>query len=186
LARGLPEPVRLLETASQRLDDWTERMRNGAQNLLARRTAELQRLSAGLRPAVLAGEIVEAGKRVTALGERLDPAAARLIERRAERLEALGLRLNSVSYERVLERGFALVRDADDNPVMSAGALGAGDAIAIRFHDGEARATVDEVGAPAKAAKKKPQSKPKAKAKPETSAAKAKPGKRDERQGKLL
>jgi exodeoxyribonuclease VII large subunit len=182
LARGLPEPVRLLETAAQRLDDWTERMRNGAHNLLAKRTAELQRLSAGLRPATLAGEIAEAGKRVTALGERLDPAAARLIERRAERLDGLGLRLNSVSYERVLERGFALVRDVDDQPVMSAGALGAGDAIAIRFHDGEARATVDEAGTATKASKKKPQSKPK----PKKSTAKAKPGKRDERQGKLL
>jgi exodeoxyribonuclease VII large subunit len=189
LARGLPEPVRLLETASQRLDDWSERMRNGAQNLLAKRTAELQRLTAGLRPAALAGEIAEAGKRVTALGERLDPAVARLIERRAERLDGLGLRLNSVSYERVLERGFALVRDADDQPVMSAAALGEGEAIAIRFHDGEARATVDEVGAvqPAKPVKKKPKSKPKTKApKAKAGAAKVKPSKRDERQGKLL
>jgi exodeoxyribonuclease VII large subunit len=185
LARGLPEPVRLLEAASQRLDDWTERMRNSAQNLLARRTAELQRLAAGLRPAALAGEIKSSRERVTALGERLDPAVARLIERRGERLEGLGLRLASVSYERVLDRGFALVRDAEDRPVMSAAVLSAGDAIALRFHDGEARATVDAVGA-AKSAAAKPTKPKRRKAAPKTSTPKKKPGKRDTRQGELL
>jgi len=184
LARGLPEPVRLLEAASQRLDDWTERLRNGAQNLIATRTAALQRLAAGLRPATLAAEIADAGERVGKLGERLQPAAARLVERRGERLEGLGLRLVSVSYERVLERGYVVVRDAEDRPVTSAGALDAGDAIALSFADGEARATVDGAGA-AKSAKSAKAKKPKA-AKPEKSSAKAAPGKRDERQGKLL
>jgi len=181
LARGLPEPVRLLETASQRLDDWTERLRNGTQNLLSKRLAELQRLSAGLRPAALSSEIRSARERTATLGGRLDPAVARLLERRRERLEGLRLRLESVSYERVLERGFALVRDAEDRPVMGAAGLAAGDAIAIRFHDGEARATVDDVGGTDPAGKKT-RSKPK----PKASAAKAKPGKRDARQGKLL
>jgi exodeoxyribonuclease VII large subunit len=181
LARGLPEPVRLLEAAAQRLDDWTERLRNGAQNLLAGRTAALQRLSAGLRPTALASELAGAGERVAGLGERLRPATARLIERRAERLEGLGLRLDSVSYERVLERGFALVRDADDHPVADAASLAAGDPIALRFHDGEARATVDALSATPTA-----NPKPKPKTKPKKATAKKKPGKRDERQGKLL
>jgi len=191
LARGLPEPVRLLEAASQRLDDWTERLRNGAQNLIAGRRAALDRLTAGLRPTALAGEIAGAGERVKGLGERLGPATARLLERRAERLEGLHLRLQSVSYERVLDRGFVLVRDARDEPVVSAAALAAGDNIALRFKDGEARATVENTGAvparkarPVKSATEpKSDSKPKLDPKPKAA---PKPKKPDERQGKLL
>ncbi|MDH3234258.1 MAG: exodeoxyribonuclease VII large subunit, partial [Alphaproteobacteria bacterium] len=178
LARGLPEPVRLLEAASQRLDDWSERLRNGTQNLIAGRTAELHRLVAGLRPATLASELASAGERVARLGERMQPAAARLIERRTERLEALGLRLDSVSYERVLERGFALVRDSEDRPVMNAASLTAGDAIALRFHDGEAQATVDGTGSAKPTTPRKPMAK--------KSSKKTKPGKSDQRQGTLL
>ncbi|MHA1536291.1 MAG: exodeoxyribonuclease VII large subunit [Alphaproteobacteria bacterium] len=160
LARGLPEPIRLLETAAQRLDDWSERLRNGLLNRLERSRQTLARLAAGLSPAALGREIAGAGERLAASGERLRPTAARLLERRREGLENLGLRLESVSYNKVLERGFALVRDAAGQPVLGAGSLKPGQDIAIRFHDGEAPARIS--GKPAKkpdAGKKKPAAK---------------------------
>ena len=58
---------------------------------------------------------------------------------------AAGL-LESYSFERVLERGFVLVRDKAGDPVTSVAATTAGMALDLRFHDGAAAATVD--GAP--------------------------------------
>ena len=50
--------------------------------------------------------------------------------------------LDSYSYERVLERGFALVADAKGKPVTSAKALQPGDQVALRFAEGAARAAI--------------------------------------------
>lgn len=44
--------------------------------------------------------------------------------------------LQSLSYKNVLQRGYAVIRDAGDRPVSRAVALGAGAAISIGFSDG--------------------------------------------------
>jgi len=171
LARGLPEPVRLLENAAQRLDDWSDRLRNGLLNRLERSRQTLARLLAALSPSTLVREIAGAVDRLAGSGERLRPAAARLVERHGERLESLGLRLESVSYNKVLERGFALVHRADGRAVSRAAALEPGEDIAIRFHDGEAPARVS--GKPVGT-------------KTSPAGARKKPAGRDGRQGELL
>ena len=53
----------------------------------------------------------------------------------------------------MLKRGFALVRDANDAPLISAAALAPGMNVALQFHDGRVEATVDGDGKPRKAAK---------------------------------
>ncbi|MFL5058373.1 MAG: exodeoxyribonuclease VII large subunit, partial [Microvirga sp.] len=54
--------------------------------------------------------------------------------------------LESFSYKSVLERGFALVRGGDGKPIRRAAGIGAGEALAIEFADGTARAVAE--GAP--------------------------------------
>ena len=44
----------------------------------------------------------------------------------------------------MLNRGFALVRDQDGHPVLSAAGVGAGDVVGIEFGDGEVRARVTD------------------------------------------
>lgn len=51
--------------------------------------------------------------------------------------------LASVSYQSILERGFAIVRDADGTPIRRAAAVGPGATLAIQFADGIANATAD-------------------------------------------
>ncbi len=58
-------------------------------------------------------------------------------------LEHLGQLLDSYSYEKVLERGFALVRDAAGKPVLSAASVAAGDALTLQFRDGTIEAVAD-------------------------------------------
>jgi exodeoxyribonuclease VII large subunit len=78
---------------------------------------------------------------------RLTPAplGAALRERRA-RLEGLAARLDGASYEAVLARGFALVRDAAGHTLATAAAVKPGARLGIRFHDGDIAATADRPG----------------------------------------
>jgi len=70
--------------------------------------------------------------------------------------------LKAFSYHGVLERGFALVRDASGTPLRAASAVSAGLALDIEFADGHVSATATSGSAP-----HAPQSSaPKSKAKP--------------------
>ena len=142
LARGLPRPDRMLGDARQRLDDRGERLANGLAVWLERRRAVL---------ATLAGRLVPPTARLTAARDRLvsEDRALRaaidtVLRNGRARLERAGAVLESVSYRRVLERGFAIVEDRDHHPLTSAAALTPGRALRVRLHDGDVDATVDD------------------------------------------
>jgi exodeoxyribonuclease VII large subunit len=81
--------------------------------------------------------------RVTAFGERGLRAIRGLIDNRELRTERAGQLLTAFSYRGVLERGFALVRDRDGNPLRRAAAVSAGQSLEIEFADGRTRATAE-------------------------------------------
>ncbi len=180
LARGLPDPHRLLEAAYQRLDSEGDRLGNAMRGLFEARTATLARFTASLKDPgeqlALAGQRLEhAGlslvqametcwqtKQIRYAGlspsARLGTGVQRAVSDAARRLESTVKLLDSLSYERVLERGYAVVRDSGGAPVTRlAGAVPESDVV-IRFFDGEAGATVhpeDSGGARPKGPKKK-------------------------------
>ena len=172
-ARALGRPDALLQGASQRLDYAAARLDRARTSGIERARARLDQAAAGLRPAALKRDIAERGRRLTAPGERLAPAFQRSITDREKALAALGARLNSVSHERVLARGFALVTDTDGGLVRSASALSDGQAVGLRFADGQRAARIGEGGdapspEPAKPEKKTPaQRKPRRRTPPE-------------------
>ena len=69
---------------------------------------------------------------------------ARLIERRFAALERADQLLAAFSYQGVLARGFALVRDPAGPPIRSAAAVSTGQALDIEFSDGRVAATATE------------------------------------------
>jgi exodeoxyribonuclease VII large subunit len=79
-----------------------------------------------------------------ALLQRLSPASIsnRLRAQRAG-LAVLSAQLDGASYERVLARGFALVRYRQGGPVTSAKSVKPGNRLTISFVDGEVKTTVD-------------------------------------------
>jgi exodeoxyribonuclease VII large subunit len=161
LARGLPDPRRLLEAAMQRLDDRAERLVNARKTFLARRADDLARVASGIRKATLETLVTRADDRLAHSVARFKPAVIRLMADLRRRLDHAGALLESYSYERVLERGFALVSDAAGHPVTSAATLAPGMQVGLRFRDGAAEAQITRAGggvAPAKpeAAKAKP------------------------------
>lgn len=82
------------------------------------------------------------------MGNRLDRAFIEALRSRRVRLLSIAQLLSAVGYRRVLDRGFALVRDARGEPVRRAAALAAGQHIRIEFADGEVAASVDGPSSP--------------------------------------
>jgi len=168
LARGLPRPERLFERADQDIDTLSTRLANATANLLARHAATVERLGHQLprpREVIAAKEqsldrcaqVLDArirrilGDRTARFeglhaAERLSGATARLLASAADRLASCASLLKSLSYEAVLERGFALVRRGDEAVTRAADATPGLD-VTIQFHDGERAATI--AGTPA-------------------------------------
>ena len=181
LSRALPHPRAIIEDCIRRIDDRSERLRLALPNMLHRRSAELDRLAAGLKhprelladrrhalentatrlrfamSTVLATEKAKAERQRLQLdqaAERLGPGMARLLAERGQRLESLGKLLESCSYRKVLERGYAVVRDSAGHPVSSASAAAPGSAMNVEFSDGSVAVHVDGQIPPPKAERK--------------------------------
>lgn len=141
--RHMPDPRAMVAARQGALRLVAASLPTALPRLMEQRRAALRLsaagLDAGLRHAIQ--------RRQTAAGRTLGrltdaPLRAQLREARA-RLEGLAARLDSVSHEAVLARGFALVFDPQGRMLASASAIRPGAALRIRFQDGETRATAE-------------------------------------------
>jgi exodeoxyribonuclease VII large subunit len=139
--RGLPNPQTLLAVARQRLDDWGDRLRQGSAVGLDRRRRCLAHTAARL--ASPAQRIAHERSCLAAESRALDAALRAYLAGRGNRLRHAAALLGSFSYERILERGFALVQDRLGHVVTSVAALRPGMGISVRLADGKAEATVN-------------------------------------------
>jgi len=143
LARGLRGPRDLLALARQRLDEGAERLHRALLTFGTEKRNSLTAITARLRPRLVL-EVVEGGGRsLRDFDGRLHRAAQGRINEHRMRLLGQSKLLDSLSFERVLERGYAMVRHRDGGVVMAAAGTTAGDSLDIRFHDGEVAVTVD-------------------------------------------
>jgi exodeoxyribonuclease VII large subunit len=152
LARGLPDPRSILDTARQRLDDRAERLLLGFRQLLAIRRHKLDSAGERLSRSALTNLVERARQRLGDALPRLERAMARFIVHEQHRLASVGGRLETFhqTVTKALERGFALVHDASGKVVISAQEVGPGDALSIEFHDGKVGVTADGKRAAAK------------------------------------
>ena len=150
LVRGLGDPRRLIEDYQQRLDVADERLRAGPRRVIE---VKQQLITAEARALRGAGEryksevkqrIERAHERMEQFAERLQRCGRELLARGEDRVDQLGKLLESYSFHSVLNRGFALVRDQDDQPVLSGAGTAAGDTISIEFSDGKVGARVTD------------------------------------------
>jgi exodeoxyribonuclease VII large subunit len=162
--RALGRPDGLLQGASQRLDYAADRLERARTSAIERARLRLDQAAAGLRPGALKRDIAERSRRLTGPATRLTPAFGRSLADRDKMLASLGARLQSVSHERVLARGFALITDGDGGLVRSAKVLSKGQAVHLRFADGERAARIDGGGEPAPSQSPQPQKKTPARA----------------------
>lgn len=143
LTRGLGDPKRLLETAAQRLDHLSSKLDMGLKSWLQRRAATLNELSAKLSARHLTRQVSDMLRILSGYGERLVHTEQKIIRDRGVKLQNLSSMLESLSFERVLERGYAVVFD-DKGDIISSAAKAAGKNVEIRFRDGEKKASVEK------------------------------------------
>ena len=122
----------------------TETRRQGFDALASRLTRSL-----GVYARSQTDRIGRAGERLAAIDARSTRAMDLVLRRRRDRLDAATKLLAALSYQGVLARGFALVRDAEGRPLRSAAAIGPGTALAIEFADGRIAATAEGEAPPA-------------------------------------
>lgn len=135
-ARLMPKPQALLSDLGQRLDILAQRLPRALTGSLGQYAATLSDARARLRPSVMAGRLREARGTLRGASQRLSPqrlqrdlverrrilsgldamftrTGERLLAPRRERIDGVSRMLEAVSYHRVLDRGFAVVRNAN-------------------------------------------------------------------------
>jgi exodeoxyribonuclease VII large subunit len=154
----------LVESAAQRLDDRAGRLANAPKahfaelaravalasgrlvhprEYLRERAHAVVVLAQRLEPP-LALRGARAEQTLAALGHRFAAVGPRLGVEWGQRLESLTRLLDSFSYARVLERGFVLAVDTAGHAVTSVAGTRAGQALTLRFRDGDAQVTVED------------------------------------------
>ncbi len=150
LARGLGDPRRLIEERQQRLDIAGERLLAGPRRVLE---VKQQLIAAEGRALRGAGERFKSEMRQKAermadrleqFGERLKRHGSDLLQNGRRQVDQAAKLLESYSFHSVLNRGFALVRDQDGQPVLAAAGTSTGQTIGIEFADGKIGARVTE------------------------------------------
>jgi exodeoxyribonuclease VII large subunit len=163
-SRGLGRPEDILGAAAQRLDRASDGLRSGLRGKLETSMTSLARCSGRLTPRLLAHSFAVRENRIAALWSRAAERTDRILVDRRSRLAASARVLAAVSYQNVLDRGFALVRGEDGRLIRRAAEAASGTAGEIQFADGVRGVLFDGAGGP-----KSPQKTAK---KPEKSAAK--------------
>ena len=158
---ALPRPASLLELKRQRFDLVAEKLDTALLGNVAVKRSSLLVLGAGLKPVALGRDISAKRERLVDRMRRLDMASSRALVDRKARLEQWGARLNSLSHEAALRRGFALVRDDAGKLVRQGALLVSGATVELEFADTRRNAVID--GTPGAVPPKLVKAKPKAK-----------------------
>ena len=164
-ARGLPRAEDLLAMPRQRYDATAQRLPRALAANTNAHTQRFGRLAPRLQSRLLSVRLERAGQRLDQLAQRGAGALGRIAAGRRTRIERASARLSpqvlanriarlrqtldgdtkmlaALSYQSVLQRGFALVRDNEGRAVRAAAALVPGARIGIEFADGTAAADV--------------------------------------------
>jgi exodeoxyribonuclease VII large subunit len=135
VSRALGPASRLLEARRQRLDMAAQRLDHGLIQWLSRQQLRLRDAAARLSPRLLSAPVAENRRHLARLDERLRGTAPRLLREPRQKLSSAAALLQSLSFERVLERGYAVVFDAQGN-IVSSKAKVAG-TMTLRLKDGD-------------------------------------------------
>ncbi len=180
--RGLASPDMLLAMPRRRLDEATGRLGRGLDMATRRKRTNYESIAGRLSHRGLSASIARNHDRLDALGRRASAAHINKVQsttrhvmdlarrnqnafenqvvRTKARYEQAHRLLGSLSYKSILERGYAVVRNAKDTPIASVDKIKSGDAFSVELKDGRISAVAAGAGsepkspAPKKTAKK--------------------------------
>ncbi|MFN3863831.1 MAG: exodeoxyribonuclease VII large subunit [Erythrobacter sp.] len=154
--RLLPRPENLLQPQAQRLDELSERLRRALGDRSARGRERLAGVAARLSPALLTRAAAEAQRRLERA--RLGPALVeRPLRTGADRLAALTRVMSQLHPEKPLDRGYAIIRDAQGRALTTRAAAAGAALLRLQWRDGTLEAVpAGSTSPPRPAAKPRP------------------------------
>ncbi len=141
LCRRLPQPVRLIEGPSQRLDDFSGRLPRALTAAANRWQGRLAQAGAALRPALVRGRRDLSARALATVGTNLDRAGRTITAGHAQRLDAASRLLGSLGPQQVLKRGYAIILAPGETLVARAEAARQEPRLTIRLFDGDVAVT---------------------------------------------
>jgi len=132
----------VLGRKAQRVDELEYRGEGAVRRVLRAREEKLARLEVRLRRRHVSVVLAADRRRLEMLQARLLRVSESVVASRAARVESARVRLEALSPLRVLERGYALVYDAEGKLLRDASAVKSGEEIVARLRDGRVRARV--------------------------------------------
>jgi exodeoxyribonuclease VII large subunit len=144
----------LLHRLEQRVDDFSFRLDAPVFDVLRQRQRQVADLAACVLRHDPRQDLAHARERLAIFRTHMDRTLERTLYVSASRLRSLDARLHSLSPLAVLDRGYALVLDADGGLVRSTAQVAPGDRVTTRLSDGAFISRV-EASAPGKPASNK-------------------------------
>ncbi len=139
-SRRLPDLRRITEEATQRLDDRFERLTVAKEFYLKNLSSKVLRLSSGLISPLQ--HVTSKHNQLVSLLRAWHRGLGTFIEKKNHQLDKSVIKLESVSFQRVLDRGFALVTNELGQPLLSSSSVKLRANINIKFGDGDVDALV--------------------------------------------
>ncbi len=142
LSRGLPKIDDLVALPRQRLDHASQRLGLGLGAAAGAKRAHMERVAARLSLRAITTALSQSRLRVNELAVRSTRAERRHLDDLGARLGQTGRLLLSYSYQGVLERGFALVRNRAGETVRGSAGVETGAALEVEFSGGDRLAVI--------------------------------------------
>jgi exodeoxyribonuclease VII large subunit len=142
LADRIPRPETQLARMAGDLGVLGQKLEAAGERIQDTRRSALDRTAARLRPEPITRATLQAGLDLDRGGARLEAALDRRIVDLTARVGGLDRLLEAGSFERTLDRGFALIRDDAGVPVTAASETKSGQAVTLHFKDGAVGAVV--------------------------------------------
>ncbi|MEX1034497.1 MAG: exodeoxyribonuclease VII large subunit [Sneathiella sp.] len=160
LSRGLRDPASLIAEKIQHLDHLESRLRQSVSGNINFKSQQFSGAMAKLRPQLLIRPLEQYSDQLGQLDRQMTRNLAIKKERAGDRLEATVRLLESLSFRRVLKRGYSIVWDNTGKPISSLSGATAGRTVDIEFVDGKAAAIFQSGGRDRAATVRKKSQKP--------------------------
>ncbi len=143
--RGLPRLEDVLALPRQRFDACEKRLGRALLANARIHHTRYARIAGRLRPTPILNRLAVCGERAGALQARAGQALRNGVAGRRRQLEGYDKLLATLSYQSVLQRGFALVRDAQGRAVRSVTVVTPGERLDVELRDGRIEAEAQSV-----------------------------------------
>ena len=133
LSAKLGDPAKLLEFQTQNLDRISDQLTHGFKTLLHAKNNTVVRIAAQLTTPKARIELARTS--LSHVSSQLDQSTKRIMEIQENRLKQAHEKLELLSFENVLKRGYVVVRDEGGIPVTHADTLTDGQKVDLQFQD---------------------------------------------------